>query len=250
MSTIKDKIFLYLSEKNITKAEFERNCGLSNGYLNNIKGSLGADKLEGILRAYPDLSRDWLLYGEGSMLKEEKKDGGGYNNISALQVSDGSDEGYREAIEKYGSNLIPEYSTEFRGGGNGALLDNSALLGYWLIPNAPKGSFIITLSGNSMAPTLVSGSRLLLAPYPFDRRYPTSIAFGNIFGIIEWCEMDDTFNGYIKILRRHTDKEMERTHWIARSINEDYDDFDISVERVTHLYKVVSSINMHWHNWG
>ncbi|MBO5860762.1 MAG: S24 family peptidase [Alistipes sp.] len=53
---------------NLTKKEFELASGLSNGYLNNCKGNVGAAKLEGILTAYPQLNRTWLLTGEGEML--------------------------------------------------------------------------------------------------------------------------------------------------------------------------------------
>ena len=66
---IKERIFLLLETLGISKAEFERKSSLSNGYLNNFKGSLGADKLEGILKAYPEINMTWLLTGEGEMLK-------------------------------------------------------------------------------------------------------------------------------------------------------------------------------------
>lgn len=77
MQDVKDRLLAFVSSLKISKAEFERRAGLSNGYLKNFKGQLGADKLEGLLKAFPQLSRVWLLTGEGSMLKngdpEEKK---------------------------------------------------------------------------------------------------------------------------------------------------------------------------------
>lgn len=66
---VKDRIFLLLETLKVSKAEFERRSSLSNGYLNNFKGSLGADKLECILRAFPEINRSWLLTGEGEMLR-------------------------------------------------------------------------------------------------------------------------------------------------------------------------------------
>ena len=56
----------------ISKLAFEKVCGLSNGYLRNFKGNLGEDKLSNILTAFPELNKDWLLYGEGSMLNTEQ----------------------------------------------------------------------------------------------------------------------------------------------------------------------------------
>lgn len=66
---IKERIFLFLEYKNITKASFERACKLGNGYLNNIKGDIGSKKIDDILRTFPELNHLWLITGEGSMLK-------------------------------------------------------------------------------------------------------------------------------------------------------------------------------------
>ena len=52
----------------ISRSEFERNSCLSNGYINNIREGMGADKVESVLRAYPQLNRNWLLTGDGEML--------------------------------------------------------------------------------------------------------------------------------------------------------------------------------------
>lgn len=48
-----------------------------------------------------------------------------------------------------------------------------------------------------------------------------------------------------KVLRRNTDPERERTHWIARSINRDeYDDFEIAISEVSSLALVIGSLNI------
>ena len=65
---IKERMLDFIERMNLTKKEFELTSGLSNGYLNNCKGNVGAAKLEGILTAYPQLNRTWLLTGEGEML--------------------------------------------------------------------------------------------------------------------------------------------------------------------------------------
>lgn len=69
---IKDRIKEYISLKKITPAEFERNSSLSNGYMKNLKSSIGADKLNGIVSYYSDLNIDWLITGKGEMLKSEE----------------------------------------------------------------------------------------------------------------------------------------------------------------------------------
>ena len=66
---IKERILLFIEAEGITKAEFERRSQLSNGYINNIKGSVGTEKIENILKAFPDLNREWLMSGTGQMKK-------------------------------------------------------------------------------------------------------------------------------------------------------------------------------------
>lgn len=71
--TIKDRILEFLTTENISKAQFERQCGFSNGYVNSIKEGVGAEKLERILREYPILSREWLLSGTGEMYISDRE---------------------------------------------------------------------------------------------------------------------------------------------------------------------------------
>ena len=68
---IKDRISKFIQYKNITIAEFERNVSLANGYIKKFKGSIGSDKLNNIISYYPDININWLITGEGSMLKSE-----------------------------------------------------------------------------------------------------------------------------------------------------------------------------------
>lgn len=65
---ISERIKEFASNKGLKIAEFERVCGLGNGYVRNIRNSIGRGKLEDILRIFPDLNRVWLLTGEGEML--------------------------------------------------------------------------------------------------------------------------------------------------------------------------------------
>lgn len=70
MDTIKQRLVSFLAYKGIGQTKFEEICGLSRGYVAKIGVSIGADKVLQICSAFPDLSRDWLLAGEGSMLKD------------------------------------------------------------------------------------------------------------------------------------------------------------------------------------
>lgn len=66
--TIKERTYLFIEYKGITVKKFEELCGLSNGYISSMRKGFGSDKLNNVLTMFPELNREWLLYGEGEML--------------------------------------------------------------------------------------------------------------------------------------------------------------------------------------
>ena len=69
--TLKGRILLFLKEQKIKKTDFFDKTGIA---ASNFKGvglgsELGGDKIVKILSSYPEISSDWLLKGEGSMLR-------------------------------------------------------------------------------------------------------------------------------------------------------------------------------------
>lgn len=67
--TIKDRLKIFIKHLGIGQAKFEKKCNLSNGYVNNSKCNYGASKSDYILKVFPELNRDRLLYFEGEILK-------------------------------------------------------------------------------------------------------------------------------------------------------------------------------------
>lgn len=66
--TLSDRLKRIASFYNLTVRDFERRAGLANGYVRTIGNSMGSNKVESILTAFPDVSRVWLLTGEGEMI--------------------------------------------------------------------------------------------------------------------------------------------------------------------------------------
>lgn len=69
-TTVKQRLIEYLKEKKIGQNRFEKEAGLSIGYINKLRREPSITKLRCILHAAPDLNEQWLLTGEGSMLLE------------------------------------------------------------------------------------------------------------------------------------------------------------------------------------
>lgn len=67
--SIKNRTKKFIEYKGLTVSGFEELCDLSNGYISSMRKGYGREKLNNVLNAFPDLNRDWLLYGEGDMIK-------------------------------------------------------------------------------------------------------------------------------------------------------------------------------------
>lgn len=71
--TIKDKILAFLEVRGIRKTDFFESTGIqaSNFKGRNKASQPGGDMLVNILTVYPELSAEWLLRGEGNMLRTQ-----------------------------------------------------------------------------------------------------------------------------------------------------------------------------------
>jgi hypothetical protein len=71
-----ERFFKYLDFKGVKPTRFEKDFGLSNGYLAlqlKRNGSLGEDTIINIINNCLDINMEWLLTGQGSMLKSAVK---------------------------------------------------------------------------------------------------------------------------------------------------------------------------------
>lgn len=67
--SVKERLKQFIMFKNISTREFERQIGVSYGFIGNMSKSTSPDKIIKISHRYPDLNTDWLLTGNGEMLK-------------------------------------------------------------------------------------------------------------------------------------------------------------------------------------
>ena len=74
MSTVKDRILVFIRHLNIGQNKFEKSCGLSCGTISSVKQAPNGTTILKIIDAYPELSLEWLMRGEGDMLKNTSTD--------------------------------------------------------------------------------------------------------------------------------------------------------------------------------
>lgn len=55
----------------VTKKEFEKATGLSNGFIDKAGDSIRQDKVDKILLTYPNINQVWLMTGEGEVFEEQ-----------------------------------------------------------------------------------------------------------------------------------------------------------------------------------
>lgn len=73
MKTIKERLIYYIESKGMTQTAFAKSIGKTDKYFASFK-SPRIETLDVIHSLYPDLSINWLLYNDGSMLNESKSD--------------------------------------------------------------------------------------------------------------------------------------------------------------------------------
>lgn len=68
---MKERLLKFLEYLGIGQLKFEMKTGLSRGFVNKVADNITLKSVNKICEAYPQLNRNWLLTGEGSMLNNE-----------------------------------------------------------------------------------------------------------------------------------------------------------------------------------
>lgn len=113
---IKERINEFIKLKGLSVLNFEKQCGLSNGFVRKIVNTITVDKMLNILSAFPDLNINWLLTGNGhptiqnddvkAMVLEAQKYLRGEENSLATYFAPTIYDSHREQVASgHGSNI-------------------------------------------------------------------------------------------------------------------------------------------------
>lgn len=212
---VKNRLISFIKYLGIGQGKFEKECGLGNGYVNNIRVSITPNKLQSISLRYPELNQAWLLTGEGEMLKgetshEPQQDGGLPHSLPLIPIS---------------------VVAGFSGTDNGGITLNDCTL--YDVPEfaQAKADFLIRVSGSSMYPKYSSGD--VLACRKIDEI--TFVQWGKVYVI-------DSRQG--QMVKRLMPAEGDDDNLMCVSDNDKYPPFKLSKSEIRSLSIVVGVIRM------
>ena len=146
--TVKERILQFLDEKEISKTLFFNKVGISPSNFKGAgkKSSIGSDLVVKILTEYPELSPEWLMLGEGEMLRDPSKQA----------ANDQKKEIIPSHTSQEGIPLIPiEAWAGALSGEDYSIMESDCER--YIVPSIKDADFLITVRGDSMTPKYYSG---------------------------------------------------------------------------------------------
>ena len=219
--SIKDRIMEYCRANGISIRQFEIQSNMSNGYVSSMRKGLGLEKLENVLKAFPDLSREWLLYGEGRMEK----------NLSPAQPAKTFGLRTDRKVER---QEIPLFDISAAAGLVEIFQDaGQDPVSFLTIPDLPPVDGAVYVRGNSMYPLLKSGDIII---YKKVEPAADRILWGQIY-LLSYTLGSDSYT-VVKYVKR-AEKE---GHIRLVSYNDFYEPVEIPASSVKALALVKASI--------
>ena len=207
MKNVKERLLHFLKEEGITASEFSRKMGLSPAYIASMRKSMPTEKVEKLMEVFPQLNRDWLIYGEGDMYRDM-----GNSEINPHRLD---------------RHMIPLVPAQARAGelemyAEGYMESDCEKV------YSPRTdvSLAIRVVGDSMEPVIHSGTIL-------------GIERINQKAFIPWGShmVVSTENGTVVKMLFPSQKGEEFVE--ARSYNKDYPPFQIPLDTVYGIYRII-----------
>ena len=223
METKKERLEHFIAAMGYSVREFERAIGVSNGTVRHITDALSANLKEKISANFPQLSMNWLLTGEGEMLRSSK---------AAPSQPDAKARPVLKEVTKGGLPLIPiDAVAGFNGWDECGVSELDCT--HYDVPDfeTAHADFLIRVSGSSMYPKYSSGD--ILACRKIDEI--TFLQWGKIYVI-------DSRQG--AMVKRLFPMESNADMVLCKSDNPNYPPFELPKEEIRSLSIVVGAIRL------
>lgn len=248
-TTVKQRLVQFIRFMHLTQKAFEERCGMGNGYVNSIRRSIGPEKMQDIIREFPELNREWLLYGEGEMLHKNEENS--KNNLTAqpqrsnlpatVEVKDNYIEvecpNCGEVIEVESGAVLPLVPPEVTRAPNIDLenfrhnrpqeMDEVDLRQVW-----GKGVFLVKIDTRAMEPEYREGSYLVLRKLP-------GLAYARPDGS---AYVIDTMLPHT--LFRYLSKARDGSYKLSANKASERDPLYLQAEDIQHVYDIVGSFRV------
>ena len=226
---LSSRIKEFIHYKGVSIRSFEENIGCSIGVINRCvtkNTDLTVANLMKIINKYPELNSEWILTGEGNMLKDEiihrESD-----LITSKEFEPSLDN--ENFNQKVGIPLVPLYAMAGSFTGEIGIMNNECEC--YSVPGLNNADYLIQVKGNSMLPTYNSGDIVAC------RRINMQDAF------FQWNRVYilDTDQGPImKRIKPGSDKE----HITIVSDNPEFEPFELHLSKIYHIALVLGCIKL------
>lgn len=220
---MKERLIKFIKSQGLTVSGFQRRIGVSESYIRNISHGIGTDVLLSIEREFEQLDTHWLLTGEGEMMKPCR------NNQEANGADDLKNSRTHTLLRT--AKMIPVLPVSAQAG---RLNDFITQINDYdcerIFTPLPDAEMVIPVTGESMTPEYVNGSRVLV------KRISDS-------AFIDWGKtyVLDTDSGVI-IKNIFPGKDSESVKCV--SVNPAYPPFQIQTKAIFGWYRVLMNMTM------
>ena len=210
MSTVKERLQYFLKKEGISASEFSRKMNLSPTYIASMRKSMPEEKVEKLVSVFPQLNRNWLLFGRGEMY---------------IDTGDPAIDPHR--LDKH---IVPLVPTQTRAGSFDEYVQGITEFECEKVYSPSEyAQLAIRVRGDSMEPKIHDGALLFLQRI-------------NEKAFIPWGSplVLDTDNG--SLVKMLYPGEKDDSYLIAKSYNPDYPPFAIPTETIKGIYRIICSV--------
>lgn len=108
-SSVKNRVKQVIDFQGISIRQFEISIGASNGYYGSMKDEMNSKYLRNISSVYPNISIEWLVTGEGSMLKS-----GAVNSTQITQTANGNNNSQTQHVNSTLAGEVQELTRQIQ----------------------------------------------------------------------------------------------------------------------------------------